>query len=104
MVIHHDSLSTLKNIDKYFTLKHSSIGDPDIYLCAKLRIMTIPNGVWCWIMSPSKYVQEAVSNCNTHLKEKCGGKYFLVKDATNPFAYHYEPEVDLSDTLHPEMS
>ena len=60
MVVHHDAMSILERIDKYFTLKPTSIGDPDIYLGAKLRKMNLPNGVWCWIMSPSKYVQEAV--------------------------------------------
>ena len=51
----------------------------------------------------SKYVQEAVINFETHLKEQCGGKYSLVKDVANPFAYHYEPKVEVSDPLDPEM-
>ena len=46
MVIYHDSLSILKKIDKYFTFKPLSIGEPDIYLGAKLIKMTITNGVW----------------------------------------------------------
>ena len=69
MVINHDSLSILKKINEYFTLKPLSIGEPDVYLSANLRKMTIPNGVWCWSMSPSKYVQESVRNCETLLKE-----------------------------------
>jgi len=32
MVIHHDAMPVLMKIDKYFKLKPSSIGDPDIYL------------------------------------------------------------------------
>ena len=36
LVIHHDSLSVLKRIDSYFTLKPSSVGDPDIYIGAKV--------------------------------------------------------------------
>ena len=103
MVIHHDSLSILKNIDKYFTLKYSLIGDQDIYLGAKRMKITIPNNIWCWSMRPSKYVQKYIRICKTHLKDRCGGTYYLVKDVANPFAYQYEPEVGVSDTLNPEM-
>ena len=103
MVIHHDELIILKKIDKYFTLKPSPIGDPDIYLGDKLIKMTMLNGVWCWIMIPSNYSQEAVRNCETHLEEQYGGKYYLVEDAANPFAYHYEPKVDVFELLEPEM-
>ena len=103
MVIHIDSLSILKKIDKYSTLKPLSIGEPDIYLGVKLMKMTMANGVWCWSMIPSKYVQEAVRNCETHLRDQCVGKYSLVNDAYNPFDYHYKIKVDVSDPLNPEI-
>ena len=103
IVIHYDSLSILNNIDKYLTFKPSLIGETDIYLGAKLRKMTITNSVWCWSIIPYKYFQEAVRNCETNMKDKCGGRYFLVKDAANPFSYYYEPEVDVFDPLDPEM-
>ena len=32
LMIHHDAMSALKQIDKAFTLKPDSVGDPDIYL------------------------------------------------------------------------
>ena len=86
MVVHHDALSILERIYNYFTLKPTSIGDPDIYLGSKLRKTKLPNGVWCWSMRPSKYFQEALRNCEKHLKEHCNGKYSLLKDAVNPFA------------------
>ena len=69
MVIHHDARPVLDRIDKFMKLKESSIGDPDIYLGAKLRQVKMPNGVYCWGISPSKYVQEAVRNCEIYLKE-----------------------------------
>ena len=43
--IAHDAEANLKRIDKYFKLKPGSLGDPDIYLGAKLRRMRIHNGV-----------------------------------------------------------
>ena len=89
LIVHHAASGILDRIDKYFTLKPSSIGEPDIYLGAKPRKMKLPNDVWCWSMSPSKYVQEAVRNCEIHLIENYDGKYCLLKDARNPFAYHY---------------
>ena len=66
--------------------------------------MTLPNGVWRWIMSPSKYVQESFNNCEIHLKDNYDDKYDLLKEATNPFSYHYEPKVDLSEPLAADMA
>ena len=57
LVVHHDSMTTLMKIDNYFKLKPSFIGDPDIYLGAKLKYTRASNGVWCWMLSPSEYVQ-----------------------------------------------
>ena len=91
LVVHHDAVSILNRIDKYMTLKPSKTdSDPDIYLGAKLKKMTLPNGVWCWTLSPSKYVQEAVRNCEVHLKENYDNKYGLIKNAPNPFAIEYD--------------
>ncbi len=42
LCIHHDAESALKGLDKYFQIKAGSIGDPDIYLRYKLRIMGVP--------------------------------------------------------------
>ena len=53
-------------------------------------------------ISPSKYVQEAVRNCEIYLKEKFLDEYDLTCDATNPFPMNYEPSMDTSDMLEPE--
>ena len=58
LCIHHDAENVLRQVDKYFMMKPGSIGDPDIYLGAKLRKVRLDNGVEAWSMSPSKYVQE----------------------------------------------
>ena len=55
MVIHHDSLSILAWLDKYFKLKPSSVGDPTMYLGATVRRI-LDNGVLAWASSPAKYV------------------------------------------------
>ena len=69
MVVRHIVSSILTRIHKFFTLKLYSIGRTDIYLGVKLRKMTLPKGIWFWIMIPSKYPQEAVNNFQIHLKE-----------------------------------
>ena len=46
MVIHHDDEGIIISIDKYFKLEPISIGDPNIYLGAKLSKMRLNNGVW----------------------------------------------------------
>ena len=96
LVIHHDSMSVLNKIDKFMKLKPDSIGDPDIYLGAKLKLMQLENNIWCWGISPSKYVKEAVRNCEEHLKTHFRGKYGIVKSAPNPFVMGYEPAMDIS--------
>jgi hypothetical protein len=56
-------------IDKFFPMKAGSIGSPDIYLGAKVTKVKLPNGVTAWAMSPSKYIQEAVSNAKIWFKQ-----------------------------------
>ena len=55
MVVHHDVESVFRRVDKYFKLKPSSIGDPDIYLRSKLKKMQLENGVWEWANIPASY-------------------------------------------------
>ena len=60
LAIHHNATKVIEELDHYFPTKKGSIGDPDLYLGAKLRKVTLNNGVEAWSLSPSKYVQEAV--------------------------------------------
>ena len=87
-------------IDKYFKLKPSSIGDPYIYLVAKLKYTRAPNGVWFLTLSLSKYFQEAWKNCETFLKNNFDGKYSLPKMEPNPFVGGYQPG---TDTTYPDI-
>ena len=104
MVKHHDSLSILKRIDSYFKLKPTSIGDPDIYLGVKVTKMNLANGTCCWNLSPSKYVQGEVRNCEQALKDTYGGTHKLPKHAPNPFPKGYKPKMDLITLLEPELA
>ena len=58
LIIHHDAEAAFREMDHYFKMKPGSIKYPDFYFGAKLRQMTLPNGVRAWGMSASKYIQE----------------------------------------------
>ena len=102
LAIHHDGEAALDEIDRFFKMKEGSIGDPDVYLGAKLRKVRLPNGVESWAMSPSKYVQEAVKNAETFSTEKFGRG--LPKKAATPFPRDYSPELDTSPELDAELA
>ena len=83
-------------------LKESSVGDPDINLGTKPKKVHMDNGVWCWYISPSKYVQEAVRNCQNYLKENLYDEYEFIANAPNSFPLGYEPCMDVSPLLSPD--
>jgi hypothetical protein len=62
LCIHHDPMTVMGEINKYLPLKPNSVGNPDIYLGAKLKETRLPNGVMVWGLSPSKYVAQTVKN------------------------------------------
>ena len=73
-----------------------------MYLDAKLREITMDNGNKAWGISPLKYVQEAVRNCELYLKEHFPADPELIKNAPNPFSLRYKPEIDTPPELSPE--
>ncbi len=89
---------------EYFTLKPPSVGNPSMYLGAKLKLMQMSNGVYVWGMSQSNYIKEAVSNCEKHLKSNYDGWYVLPTQAANPFVMGYEPELDDTPALDPDRA
>jgi hypothetical protein len=101
LCIHHDPMSVMSEINSYLPLKPSSMGNPDIYLGAKLKPTQLPNGVMVWGLSPSKYVIQAVKNCQVHLTDKLNGKYSIPTRADNPFPVNYDPSTDLTDIFGP---
>lgn len=101
LAIHHDAESILKELDTYFAMKPGSIGDPDIYLGAKLRKVKLENGVKAWGFSPSKYVQEAVSNVEQYIHKNMGGRKLPTR-WKGPWPSDYTPELDDSELLGPE--
>ena len=101
LVVHDDAQPVLDRIDKFMKLKPGS-SEPDMYLGAKLKKVKLANDVVAWSISPSKYVQEAVRNCENHVKENFSVDFQLLKYAPNPFPINYEPEIDVSRELTPD--
>jgi hypothetical protein len=95
-------MSVMNEINGYLPLKPSLLGDPDIYLGAKLKQNRLSNGVIAWGCSPSKYIDQAGENCQIHLTEKLNVKYSIPARTDNPFPVDYDPSTDLSDILDPE--
>ena len=75
-------------------MKEESIGAPDIYLGGKLSQVVLANGVKAWGFSSSKYVQQAVKDAETHLRDT---DRKLLKKASTPLSPNYRPELDISD-------
>jgi hypothetical protein len=56
----------------------------------------LPNGVLAWGLSPSKYIVQAVKNCQLHFTEKLTGKFLIPARADNSFPVDYDSSTDLS--------
>jgi hypothetical protein len=87
-------------------MKPSSIGKPEIYLEAnKLSGIRLPNQVKVWVMSPSKYIQEASKNAKQcHYKENLPLSIYTSK-CLPPFSTKYCPECcDMTPELEPKKA
>ena len=102
LVINHDGMKALMEINAHFKMKESSIGDPDTYLGCKLKEHIMPNGVSAWLQSPSKYIQEAVKNAEVYFKDEFNMPF--TKKVTSPFSPNYRPELDATEPLDAERS
>ncbi len=103
LCIHDDPDLIHTQIDKYFPLKPDSVGEPDVYLGARLKLMQLENGVWAWGLRPSKYLQEAIRNFKKYVEENLPKFYKLMQLAPNPFPTDYRPDLDVSLELLPGM-
>lgn len=84
-------------IGRYFELKEESIGPPDIYLGGKLRKVQLANGVHAWAFGSSQYVQAAVQNVETYLRDR---HLQLPPKALSPLPTGYRPEIDVTLALN----
>ena len=104
MVIHHDTDSVLWRTDKDFKLKPSPIGDPEIYLGAKLKNMRLDNRVWARATIPTRYIKELVANVEQYLAELADAHWQLPKKKANkPLIGDYAMEMDETPALEHDL-
>ena len=84
-------------------MKPGSIGDPDLYLGAKLRKVQLDNGVFAWSFSSSSYAQEDVRNVERYLDASNTGRK-LTKRTSSPWPCNYAPELDTTPELDSTMA
>ena len=85
-----------EEIGRYFELKPSSVGPSSLYLGGHLRKVQVDSGVTAWAFSSTQYVQTAVFNVETHLKEKGKG----LKPKTNGvLPRDYRPKINVPEEL-----
>ena len=84
-------------------MKAGLIGDPDIYLGAKVNPMKMNNGVTAWAISPGKYVNEAVNNCKKWIQENMP-EHKHTSRATNLFPTDYDPDLDVTYELDEDQA
>ena len=95
--INHNRDDVLNKLNGYMSYNLSSVGSPDMYLGTKLKCMQLHTGIWAWSMSPSMYVQKAVSIYDVAKYLSKG--YNFPRMADNPFAIGYCPKFDVSSIL-----
>eukprot|EP00804_Cyclotella_cryptica_P028067 CCRYP_017276-RA/>CCRYP_017276-RA protein AED:0.08 eAED:0.14 QI:0/0/0/1/0.25/0.2/5/0/724 len=104
LVVHHNPKRIMDRINSFLPLKPDSVGPPEMYLGAKLKRKTFEDGTTAWGLSPAKYVQQAVKNVETFLKNNLEGTVFLAKRGDNPFPCDYAPEEDVTPLLEPGVA
>ena len=94
-------MAVLNNLGKYFKLNPGSAGEPDMYLGAKLRQITLINNVGAWGMIPLKCVREADKIFAKHVKDNFLGNYTLSARSENLFFMGHEAFMDTYKALNP---
>jgi hypothetical protein len=103
LVMNHDGMKALHEINAHFKMKESSMGNPTTCLGCKLSEHVLPNGViLAWLQSPSKYIQEAVRNAEVCFTKEFGMPF--KRKTTSPFTVGYRLELDTSEELDSEKA
>eukprot|EP00804_Cyclotella_cryptica_P021849 CCRYP_000809-RA/>CCRYP_000809-RA protein AED:0.35 eAED:0.35 QI:0/0/0/1/0/0.33/3/0/307 len=78
--------------------------DSEMYLGAKLERKIFEDGTTAWGLTPAKYVQQAVKNVETFLKNNLEGWSSWPKRGDNPFPCDHAPEEDVTPLLEPGVA
>ena len=79
LCIHHDTESLFWWLDHYYKLKQGLLGNPTVYLRAKLKKTQLENGVCACAFSGVQYVYEAISIVCRIWRKKVGVIWLLLQ-------------------------
>ena len=102
LCIHHSAEEELNEIEKLFKMKAGSIGDPDIYLGAKVKPMKMNNGVTAWAISLSKYAKKLSTIVRNGYKSMPEHKHS--NRATYRFPTDYDHDLDTTVELDEDLA
>jgi hypothetical protein len=103
LAISHEPKVLIDAIGEYYKVKPGSDKETDIYLGANAEKVQMPDSREVWATSPCDYVKNAIKTVEGLLAED-GEGYVLKNMAKNPFPMNYQPELDVSNELGPELS
>jgi hypothetical protein len=103
LAISHEPKVLIDAIGEYYKVKPGSDKEPDIYLGANVKKVQMLDGREVWATSPCDYVKNAIKTVEGLLAED-GEGYVLKNKVKNPFPMNYQPELDVSNELGPELS
>jgi hypothetical protein len=103
LAISHEPKVLIDASGEYYMVKPRSDKEPDIHLGANVEKVQMPDGREVWATSPCDYVKNAIKTVKGLLAED-GEGYVLKNKAKNPFPMNYQPKLDVSNELGPELS
>ena len=89
LVISHDPKSVMQHLESKYTLKESSVKEPDEYLGTWIRKFTLPAGEATWAMSSDLYIARAIADVEQELKRS---NQTLRPRVTTPMSTRYRPK------------
>jgi hypothetical protein len=78
----------LTRLNRYFMLKLDSIHSPDDYLATNIKKTVLTNGKKAWGQRSLLYINNAVSNLESWMKDKVDE---LPKRVSTPIVTNYQP-------------
>jgi hypothetical protein len=103
LAISHEPKVLIDAIGEYFKVKPGSDKEPDIYLGANVEKVQMLDGREVWAMAPRDYIRNAIKTVKGLLAED-GEGYVLKNKVKNPIPMNYQPKLDVSNELGPELS
>jgi hypothetical protein len=104
LAVSHELKVLIDAIGEYYKVKPGSDKEPYIYLGVNVKKVQMLDGREVWATSPHDYIMNAIKTVEGLLGEDREEGYILKNKAKNPFPMNYQPELDVSDELGPELS